>query len=55
VDGIRSGWGLIGLRERVSQLGGTVEVASGADAGTRVSVAIPDRVGAGIRVGADHE
>lgn len=35
------GFGLFSLREQISRLGGTVEIASGAHAGTRVSLRVP--------------
>jgi signal transduction histidine kinase len=38
---VESGWGLIGLRERVLQLGGTVDVASEPGAGTCLTVSLP--------------
>lgn len=37
----RSGLGLIGIRERAVQLGGTVQIVTGARAGTRIEVTIP--------------
>ncbi|WP_129670049.1 sensor histidine kinase [Phytoactinopolyspora endophytica] len=40
----REGYGLLGMRERVQLVGGSVEVVSGPDAGTRVIVTIPHKV-----------
>jgi signal transduction histidine kinase len=37
----RAGFGLLGMRERVRIAGGSVEVDSGSDAGTRLTVTIP--------------
>jgi PAS domain S-box-containing protein len=39
--GLRSGWGLVGMQERVSLLGGSLTVASEAGRGTRVTATIP--------------
>jgi signal transduction histidine kinase len=36
-------FGLVGLRERVTQLGGTLEVHTAPDEGTRIVVHLPDR------------
>jgi len=35
------GWGLLGMRERATLFGGSLEVASTPGAGTRVEVSIP--------------
>jgi signal transduction histidine kinase len=40
----REGYGLLGMRERVQLAGGSVEVLSGPDTGTRVTVTIPHKV-----------
>jgi signal transduction histidine kinase len=40
-DQARAGFGLIGMRERVELLGGTLRVTSRATAGTRIDVAVP--------------
>ena len=39
--GTNDGYGLTGMRDRVSQVGGTVEVASGPGRGTEVSAEVP--------------
>ncbi len=39
--GLRSGWGLVGMQERVSLLGGSLTVVSEAGRGTRVTATIP--------------
>jgi signal transduction histidine kinase len=44
VDGTRVGLGLIGMRERVSQLGGSLAVLGRTPHGTRVRVTLPESV-----------
>jgi signal transduction histidine kinase len=41
--GQRCGLGLLGIRERASQLGGTVKVESSSVSGTRIEVELPAR------------
>jgi signal transduction histidine kinase len=43
IDGEAStaGFGLVGMRERVESLGGTLQIGPGAESGTRVSVRVP--------------
>lgn len=41
LEGPRQGWGLVGMRERVKLVGGTVEVESASGKGTRVGIRIP--------------
>ena len=42
-NGGRSGFGLLGMRERVALAGGEMKIGSGADGGTRLSVNLPVR------------
>ena len=39
--GRQGGLGLLGIRERVTQLGGTIRIDSGIGRGTRLEVSIP--------------
>ena len=39
--GERGGFGLVGLRERVALLGGTLDLDTGADEGTSVCITVP--------------
>ena len=48
-DNGRHGLGLIGIRERVLQLGGSMRIDSGASKGTRLTVELPARARAVIR------
>jgi two-component system sensor histidine kinase UhpB len=40
----RFGYGLVGMRERVKSMGGTLEITSSSGAGTTISVQIPARI-----------
>ena len=42
-EGDRQGFGLIGMRERAEQLGGTLTIAPAEDGGTRVTAVLPAR------------
>jgi two-component system sensor histidine kinase NreB len=39
--GQRRGWGILGMQERASLLGGTLQIISGPSNGTRVKVTVP--------------
>jgi signal transduction histidine kinase len=43
-SGARAGLGLLGIRERVAQLRGTVRLESGQGKGTRLTVELPARM-----------
>ncbi|MEU7579883.1 sensor histidine kinase [Streptomyces sp. NPDC041068] len=46
-DGATTGLGLLGMRERVHLVGGSVHIDSGPDAGTRLTVTVPRGTGGG--------
>jgi len=41
----RRGWGILGMRERASLLGGTLQITSEPASGTRVKVTVPPQGG----------
>jgi two-component system sensor histidine kinase UhpB len=49
------GLGLIGIRERVSRLGGTLRLESAAGKGTRVTVELPTWIGAVVEDGGETD
>jgi signal transduction histidine kinase len=53
--GARTGLGLISIRERATQLGGTVRVESDPGRGTRVTVELPVRARAEIQIGLEAD
>jgi signal transduction histidine kinase len=40
-DGSHTGWGLLGIQERTALLGGSYEIDSGRERGTRIRVQVP--------------